>query len=321
MRGRGERAGAIALAGLLCGCAASAVEPRPDARAGREPGSHIARVLAERRPPIDPGAPAATPRPAAAFRSPFGHELALAPSRNPDASIGGRDLHYWALGEGTQTLLVLGGIHGDEPSSAEAAYDLLAHVLRHPELLAGRRLVIAPEVNPDGLAAGTRRNLRDVDLNRNFPSRNWRPESHSPPHAPGLHAASEPETRFVLTLLRRFEPDRVVATHAAAACVNWDGPAEPLARAMSAECGLPAKASLGYPTPGSLGSFAGVEGGVPTITLELARKDSVGGEREAVRRALLCALRRCDPASDPELAATGAEGAAESGAPRFSPRR
>ena len=33
----------------------------------------------------------------------------------------------------------------------------------------------------------------------------------------------------------------------------------------------PVKASMGYPTPGSFGSWAGIDRGIPTVTLELPR--------------------------------------------------
>jgi protein MpaA len=38
---------------------------------------------------------------------------------------------------------------------------------------------------------------------------------------------------------------------------------------MSAACGYELKPSLGYPTPGSLGSYAGRDLAIATITLEL----------------------------------------------------
>jgi len=276
------------LVAVGAGCTAGELEPASESPA-REKGSHLVRMLAEReaaRPRAEPAPPPAPP----AFRSPFGHSIAAAPIRHSETSIGGRDLNYWVLGDGSENVLLLGGIHGDERSSADAAYEFLAYMLLHPELLANRRLVIAPEVNPDGIAASTRRNQRDVDLNRNFPASNWRRESGSTHHAPGDYGGSEPETRFVLALLRRFPPTLLVVTHAAAACVNWDGPGEALARTMSRECGLPAKASIGYPTPGSLGSYLGVDRDVPTITFELAEKESAARSREPVRRALLAAI-------------------------------
>jgi protein MpaA len=230
------------------------------------------------------------------FTTPFGHELTQAPIVHPERSVEGRELQYWVLGEGPECVLLLGGIHGDERSSTEAAYDLLDIVVSDPGLLRGIRLVLAPEVNPDGNAARSRRNARGVDLNRNFPSQNWRDDPST--HGPGPRPASEPETRFVLALLRIYSPVRVIATHAAAACVNWDGPAEALAERMSRECRLPVEATIGYPTPGSLGSYLGIDRGVPTITFELATKESVGAAQDGVRRALLAGLLP-DPALAP----------------------
>lgn len=41
------------------------------------------------------------------------------------------------------------------------------------------------------------------------------------------------------------------------------------ANAISKIIGYPVEESIGYPTPGSFGTWAGVEKGIPTITLEL----------------------------------------------------
>ena len=50
--------------------------------------------------------------------------------------------------------------------------------------------------------------------------------------------------------------------------------------------GYEAKDNIGYPTPGSLGSWAGIDRQIPMITLELPRK--MGGEEawEQNRQAL-----------------------------------
>ncbi len=286
-RGAGVVTLALLSGWLWSGCASTSVVPGPTPP--REPGSYLARTLAERASPAPTREPKrVAARPTAPFHSPYGHAIAQPPTVSAQRSIGGRDLRYWVIGDGPETVLLLGGIHGDEQSATEAAYDFLAWVVGHPDLLTGRRLVIAPEVNPDGRVANSRRNQHDVDLNRNFPASNWRWDNGR--HGPGAHPGSEPETRFVLALLAEFRPDRVIATHAAAACVNWDGPAEQLAYRMSRECGLPSKSSIGYPTPGSLGSYLGIDRDVPTITLELETKGAVGSPVDGVRRALLAAV-------------------------------
>ncbi|MBM4015302.1 MAG: murein peptide amidase A [Planctomycetes bacterium] len=297
-RNRVRVAAALTLAAAAC---TQTPEATPDlapqrAERGADRGSHLGRHFAERfprRPRVAATAAAILP---VVWTTPYGHGLTQAPRVHPERSVEGRELLYWVLGDGPETVLLLGGIHGDERSSAEAAYDLLAVAVADPAALAGITLVLAPEVNPDGNAARSRRNARDVDLNRNFPSRNWRGDSSA--HGPGTHPASEPETRFVLALLRMHAPTRVIATHAAAACVNWDGPAEALAERMSRECGLPVEATIGYPTPGSLGSYLGVDLAVPTITFELATKEEVGAALDGVRRALLVGLLP-DPENPP----------------------
>jgi murein peptide amidase A len=161
-------------------------------------------------------------------------------------------------------LLVFGGIHGDEPSSVEAVVALVRR------LVAGTPppLIVVPALNPDGLARGAKNSARDVDLNRNFPSRNFE-TAHAPGYFPGPAPLSEPETRLLAGLVDGHGVCGVVAVHAPFACVNYDGPARAWAEAVAAACGWPARADLGYPTPGSLGSWLGVDRGLPILTLEL----------------------------------------------------
>ena len=280
----------VVLTSICASCASPLTPPDVD----RSHGSFLANTLAEReRKParVEPTKTA----PHATFLSPFGQTLPAAAGEFDELTLGGRSLRYWTFGTGHETVLLLGGIHGDERSSAEAAYDFIAELERHPAVLADRRVVIAPEVNPDGIADRTRRNDRGVDLNRNYPADNWRHADPARQHWPGSGPSSEAETRFVLMLLREFPPSRVVSTHAAAACVNWDGPARALADCMSDECGLPTRASIGYPTPGSLGSYLGLDRSIPTITLDLAHKDSVASALPAIRRALFAAVRYPEP--------------------------
>jgi len=283
LAGRAALAGAV----VFSGCRSGSPELQPGAPAAeRQHGTHLQQAFDANRPDYPP--PSKQPPAAPLFLSSFGHAIPVAPIRHPERSVAGRDLCYWVFGDGAETVVVLGGIHGDESSSTEAAYDLVEFLCATPAATAGRKVVVAPEVNPDGNAAATRRNANDIDLNRNFPAKNWSDESGA--HGPGPFPGSEPETRFVLTLLDLYAPARVVATHAAAACVNWDGPAEKLADAMSQESGLPTSPTIGYPTPGSLGSYLGVDRAVPTITFELATKQRVGAARDDVRRALIAAI-------------------------------
>jgi protein MpaA len=167
---------------------------------------------------------------------------------------------------GAAPLLVVGGVHGDEPASVEAVLGLARRLFAGAA--AAAPLVLLPALNPDGLARGAKNSARDVDLNRNFPARSWQ-AAHAPGYFPGLAPLSEPESRLLAELVDAHAVRGVVAVHAPLACVNYDGPAAAWAEAVAAACGWPARGDLGTPTPGSLGSWLGVDRGLPVLTLEL----------------------------------------------------
>jgi len=182
-------------------------------------------------------------------------------------------------------LVVFGAIHGDEPGSAALCRAYREQLATLPDDADG--VIVVDILNPDGLARDTKDNARGVDLNRNFPAESWSP-AHPPGYFPGTAPLSEPESAALAALLDATQPRVVVAVHQPFACVNWDGPADALAAAMAAASGLPARASVGYPTPGSFGSFWGVDRGRPTITLELSRP-SAPDELRRCLDALECA--------------------------------
>ena len=161
-------------------------------------------------------------------------------------------------------LLVMGGIHGDEPASV----DVLLELVERMPLAGAPPLWLVPAANPDGLRAARKNSARDVDLNRNFPARSFRAE-HAPGYWPGPAPLSEPETRALASLIDREGVRGAVAVHAPFACVNFDGPAAAWAEAVARACGWPARGDIGYPTPGSFGSWLGLDRGIPVLTLEL----------------------------------------------------
>jgi protein MpaA len=181
-------------------------------------------------------------------------------------STDGRVIRGHRFGGPGRALLVFGGIHGDEPASVEALIDLAPRLGAGPR--AGVPVWLLPAVNPDGIAGGRKNSARDVDLNRNFPARSFT-TAHAPGYFPGPAPLSEPETRVIADLIAREAIAAVVAVHAPFACVNYDGPAAPWAEAVAAACGWPAHPDIGYPTPGSLGSWLGIDRGLPVLTLEL----------------------------------------------------
>jgi protein MpaA len=192
----------------------------------------------------------------------------------------GRPIRGAAFGRGGDHVVVVGGVHGDEPASVEAVLDLVAGGL--PD---GRALWIVPALNPDGIARGRKNSAADVDLNRNFPAANFT-TAHRPGYDPGPRALSEPETGALAALIDRVGPAGVVAVHAPFACINYDGPAAGWAAVVAAASGWPARADIGYPTPGSLGTWLGVDRGIPVLTIELPP-----GPYQGFRAPALAALR------------------------------
>lgn len=193
-------------------------------------------------------------------------------------SVEGRPIHVHELTNEAPAILVVAGMHGDEPQSAFAG-DCIVELLqtRVAEML-DEHLLVVPRLNPDGLSLGTRKNANGVDINRNFPTTNWKRTDPDDDYFGGQRAGSEPETQLVLDLIRRHEPRRILVIHCIDGdryCVNFDGPTEDLASAMAKENGYPVQSDIGHPTPGSLGTWTGYERKIQTITLELpAEKDA-----------------------------------------------
>jgi protein MpaA len=114
---------------------------------------------------------------------------------------------------GTRVALVVGVIHGDERAGLGIVRALKRRAAQDPVALEGTQLWAIDSVDPDGSRAHARKNAHGVDLNRNFPFR-WRGDvPHSNGYYPGPRPASEPETRAVMTFIRRIHPDLSVWYH------------------------------------------------------------------------------------------------------------
>lgn len=207
--------------------------------------------------------------------------------RTVGMSVEGRPLECRILGSGQDTVLIMATIHGDEPAGRRLVLHLADYLVQRPDVLADRRVVLMPLVNPDGLANGTRHNASGIDLNRNFPAGNFTSTGRH-----GVQPLSEPESQAIKTALDEWPPARIVSIHQPVACIDYDGPAEELARAMGAWTDLPVS-RIGS-LPGSLGSYAGVTRGIPIITLELPASASLMDADalwQAYGKTLLAAIR------------------------------
>ena len=162
-----------------------------------------------------------------------------------------------------KTILVIGVFHGDEK---DGEYLINRYLSQKNETK--NRLLFIPCLNPDGKEAGTRTNANGVDLNRNFPTKNWE-LSDKNEYFGGTKPASEVETQFLIYIIEKYVPDLIITLHEPYCVVNYDGPAKEEAKQISEITGYKIEESIGYPTPGSFGTYCGIERKIPTITLEL----------------------------------------------------
>ena len=173
-------------------------------------------------------------------------------------------------------VLVIGVFHGDEP---QGNYLIREYVKQNPET----NLLMLPCLNKSGFDKGNRVNANGVDLNRNFPTKNWEKTDKNEFYG-GDKPASESETKFLIDLINNYSPKIILTLHAPFKVVNYDGgeDAKKVAEDISKLIDYPVEGDIGYPTPGSFGTWAGVERGISTITLELDEEVDVKTLEEPV---------------------------------------
>lgn len=181
----------------------------------------------------------------------------------------GRPLRMTRLGRGPRRVLWVGGIHGNEREGRISTSELPRALMATPGALESVTLTIVEDCNPDGTAQNTRGNARGVDLNRNYPAPNFKPG-----HLYGRRPLDQPEARALHDLILEERPHLVIVAHSwhDDHFINYDGPAEHLARRFSQRSGYRVQPSNAFaPTPGSLGSWVGGTLGTPILTLEYHR--------------------------------------------------
>lgn len=183
-----------------------------------------------------------------------------------------REIELFEIGSENceKTVLIIGVFHGDELQGEFLIRKFLDSV--DSEKIKNKILAI-PCLNPDGKYYVTRQNGNKVDLNRNFPTKNFE-VTKDEQYFGGETPASEIETKFIIDVLDKYKPDFILSIHSPYRVVNYDGPAEKEAEKISELTGYPVEKDIGYPTPGSFGTYAGIERNIPTITLELTDNDT-----------------------------------------------
>ncbi len=183
-------------------------------------------------------------------------------------SVLNRDITLFFNGiTGGKKILVIGSMHGDEPQGADILNLYVKE--KHKSI---NNLYVIPSLNPDGYYKKSRVNANGVDINRNFPTKNWICTEQNEFFG-GNEPASEPETRFLIDCIGDIQPDLILTIHAPFKIVNFDGEALAVSKKIGDIIGYPVQHDIGYPTPGSFGTYCGIEKKIPTITLELGEDE------------------------------------------------
>jgi len=202
-------------------------------------------------------------------------------------SHGGRYIDVYTFGSGEREYLIVAGIHGgSEWNTVALANELVRYVNDHPEVIPDdARLYIIRNMNPDGESRSHdvdgRVNNMGVDLNRNFPTENWKVDWNRDgcwiwrETTGGTYGGSEPETRTIMSFVSSHNIQALISYHSAAlgvfpGGVPWEPDSIRLARQLAKATGYPyPPIDTGCEYTGTLADWA-VENGVgAAVDMEL----------------------------------------------------
>lgn len=195
-------------------------------------------------------------------------------------SVLGRPIRAYTFGGGGTTILFTGGIHGSEISGSYIMYDWISYLESNAKKIpANKKIVVVPEVNPDGLSISSRYNANNVNIDRNFSSANWAADidtgSGLMMGGGGKTAMSEPETRALANLTASLQPRLEVSFHAKGSLIgaNQCGDSVNIGNHYASSVGYKsmigqAEQTMGYSITGEYEEWEG-ERGIPAILIEL----------------------------------------------------
>lgn len=187
-------------------------------------------------------------------------------------SVEGRPIFHYdkmASNEKAKKVLVFSLIHGDETHAGTVGRYWMERLESFDPRNSWR---VIPVLNPDGVQAKTRTNANSIDLNRNFPTKDWdqlakdywqKRTKSNPRRNPGDQGGSEIETKCAMKHLDDFKPDFVVSVHTPLKVLDFDGP-----KVIFPKYDYLPWRSLGH-FPGSLGRYMWFERQTPVLTTEL----------------------------------------------------
>ncbi len=193
----------------------------------------------------------------------------------PGQSLEGREIALHSNQEQAKKYVYLiAGVHGDEVEGIYVLEQLFTW-LKTQKNLPKVPLMLIPIANPDGYHHHMRLNANGVDLNRNLPTQDWTAEVAKPKYNPGPKALSEKENQFLVQTFKKHPPSLILSFHSWKPIlnVNGEGAVQKVAELLHQHNDYPVKSDIGYPTPGSLGTFGPEKYQAGVLTFECPRLD------------------------------------------------
>lgn len=197
-------------------------------------------------------------------------------------SVKGRPIIAYYFGSGSSTTLYTGGMHGSEPSGTTTMQAWVTYLQVHAAeaIPAGKRVVVVPNTNPDGIAAGSRYNANNVNIGRNFATANWKADIETSSgiavNGGGTSKTSEPESKALAALTVQLRPQLEISFHSSGRLVgaNKFGNSIAVGDIYAKIVGYKtmfydAEAVMGYPMTGEYEDWMGESMGIPAILIEL----------------------------------------------------
>ena len=221
-------------------------------------------------------------------------------------SVAGRPIDVYTFGSGDREYLIVAGIHGGyEANTIALANEMIKYLNENSEVIPhDATLHIIRNMNPDGEARANgvdgRVNNHGVDLNRNFPSKNWAEDWDRDgcwiyrPTSGGTRGGSEPETRAVMNFIASHRITALISYHSAAlgvfpGGVPWEEDSKRLAATLAFVTKYPyPPVDTGCVYTGTLADWAVEQGVGAAVDMELANHNQTDFDKNLkALRALL----------------------------------
>ena len=194
----------------------------------------------------------------------------------------GRAITAYSFGSGSKVILYTGAIHGNEQSARLLMNAWIGELDANARSIPlGTRIVVVPQVNPDGVASNSRYNAGGVDLNRNYDTSDWQQDVQTVngdllPGGGGSYPGSEPETQALMSLSSQLQPTLTLSFHSSASyaiantCGNSSGLAATYASMTGYQNMTGVSGAFSYQITGTYDDWLCERLGLASVLIELA---------------------------------------------------